>query len=279
MAAMGADLLTKLNHKPGTPVLVLWAPDEVAPALGAWEAAGVTVHRRQRPSPFVLAFVRSCDDIAEHAPRVADLLDGDGPVLWFAYPKKSSKRYRSDVGRDDSWQPVGDLGFEPVRQVAVDEDWSALRFRRTANVKTLTRSRAISSEGKARIGGDVDRWLAAIPEPRRSTLRTIHDVVRKAAPSLAPSVDGKTIGYGPFHYRYESGREGDTFRVALANNARYVSLYVLGEGSNGGYLAEEHAGRLGKASVGKSCIRFKTVDDLDLDALRALVREAARQQR
>jgi hypothetical protein len=85
------------------------------------------------------------------------------------------------------------------------------------------------------------------------------------------------VGYGPFHYVYESGREGDTHRVALADNARYVSLYVLG-GDEGGSLAEQHASKLGKASVGKSCIRFTKAADLDLDALRTLVRAAADQQ-
>lgn len=132
--------------------MVVWAPPEVEPSLAEWEAAGVPVQRRLgKGSPFVLAFVRSCQEIATQAERVVGSLGGDDPVLWFAYPKKSSKRYSSDVGRDDSWQPVGDLGFEPVRQVAVDDDWSALRFRRTEHVKALTRSRAISAEGRKRL--------------------------------------------------------------------------------------------------------------------------------
>ena len=281
---MTDPLLKKLQHRPGTPVLALWVPEEVEPAVAGWEAGGVTVHRRMRGgSPFVLAFLRSCKEIEARAERLAGVLGGDDPILWLAYPKKSSKRYRSDVGRDDSWTPIGDLGFEPVRQVAVDDDWSALRFRRAEQVKTLTRSRAISAAGRKRLAAtpasddpDVESWLDGLPEPRRSTMRAVHRLVRETAPELAPSHVEATIGYGPFHYVYASGREGDTYRVALRDNARYVSLYVMG-GDERGYLAEQHAGNLGKASVGKSCVRFKRVDDLDLDGLRTLVRAAADQ--
>jgi hypothetical protein len=68
------------------------------------------------------------------------------------YPKRSSKKYDTDISRDDGWQPLGDLGFEPVRQVAVDEDWSALRFRQTSRIKTMTRNSemTLSAEGKKR---------------------------------------------------------------------------------------------------------------------------------
>ena len=74
------------------------------------------------------------------------------------------------------------------------------------------------------------------------------------------------IGYGPYHYRYATGREGDSARVALASNKTGFSVYVACVDSKG-YLAEQAKARLGKASVGKSCIRFKRLDDIDLDVL------------
>ena len=95
--------------------------------------------------------MRSCVEIAENAPAAVAALVEDG-LLWFAYPKKSSKKYRSDVGRDDSWQALGDLGFEAVRQIAIDEDWSALRFRQARFIKSMTRDqkRTWSAEGRER---------------------------------------------------------------------------------------------------------------------------------
>ena len=59
--------------------------------------------------------------------------------------------YKCDFNRDNGWTRLGELGFEPVRQVAIDDDWSALRFRRVGFIKTMTRSFAMTEEGKARI--------------------------------------------------------------------------------------------------------------------------------
>jgi hypothetical protein len=74
------------------------------------------------------------------------------------------------------------------------------------------------------------------------------------------------IGYGPYHYRYESGREGDSARVALASNKTGFSVYISCVDDKG-WLAEQAKAKLGKASVGKSCIRFKRLGDIHLDAL------------
>lgn len=84
------------------------------------------------------------------------------------------------------------------------------------------------------------------------------------------------IGYGRYHYRYASGREGDWCLLGLASHKRYISLYVTAEDGKGGYLAEAYRDRLPKADIGKSCVRFRRLDDLDQDALRELVREATR---
>lgn len=65
-------------------------------------------------------------------------MEGDG-VLWFAYPKGTSKRYKCDFNRDNGWEILGQYGFEPVRMIAIDEYWSALRFRRAEYIKTMKR--------------------------------------------------------------------------------------------------------------------------------------------
>ena len=274
-------LLKKLNHKPGLAVTVLGAPPEIEALLEAWSAETKVKRRLGGDEGFVLAFVRSAAELAERAPKLAAALANDG-VLWLAYPKKSSKRYTTDLSRDASWQPLGDLGMEPVRQVAVDEDWSALRFRRAEHIARLERdpSRIMSAEGRRRSTrppadpAPVKEFLAALPEDRRPIVQRVHEVIRAAAPQLTPAVAGGMLGYGPFHYRYASGREGDTFVVSLASQKRYVSLY-LSATADGAYLAESNADRLGNVSVGKSCIRFKKLEDLDLDVLGELVRTSA----
>jgi hypothetical protein len=103
-------------------------------------------------------------------------------------------------------------------------------------------------------------------------LERLDALIRETLPEL--EADG--LNYGPFHYRYASGREGDAYRVSVAQRKAGISLYVLALTEDGEYLAESRADRFPNASVGKSCIRFKRLDDLDEGALRDLLREAGR---
>lgn len=120
----------------------------------------------------------------------------------------------------------------------------------------------------------VAEFLAALPDDRRPILQAVHDLIRTTAPTLQPAMWNAMIGYGSYHYRYASGREGDWPVIGLANQKRYVSVYLCAT-VDGAYLPEANAHRLGKVSVGKSCIRFRRLTDLDLDVLAELIRTAA----
>jgi hypothetical protein len=119
-------------------------------------------------------------------------------------------------------------------------------------------------------------YLAGLPSERRAELKALHAAIRKAAPRLKPHVAyaGTMLGYGPYHYKYASGREGDCPIVALSSRANYISLYISGQ-RNGRPIAEAAQARLGKVSVGKVCIRFKKLADLNLPVALELVREAS----
>jgi hypothetical protein len=118
-------------------------------------------------------------------------------------------------------------------------------------------------------------YIAGLEEPRRGEIERLHELIRETVPELEPHVASGMLGYGRYHYRYASGREGDASLIALASQKRYISLYVLCV-DDGAYLAERYVERLPKASIGKSCVRFKRTDDVDLDVLRDLVAGAAR---
>jgi hypothetical protein len=139
----------KLQLKNQADIVVLDAPPSFEKELKALK--GVRIHRRVGASPidFAIAFVMRQEEIEKHAQALAARAEGDA-VIWFAYPKASSKRYTTDLSRDTGWQVLGDLGFEVVRLVAIDEDWSAKRFRRPAFIKSLKRdsSWAMSKAGK-----------------------------------------------------------------------------------------------------------------------------------
>ena len=114
-------------------------------------------------------------------------------------------------------------------------------------------------------------------DQRAQDIERLDELIRDTLPDLEVVRESDDmIGYGPFHYRYASGREGDTFRVSVANRKAGISLYVLCVTEDGRYLAEARAGDFPKANVGKSCVRFKRLDDLDESALRSLLADAGR---
>ena len=150
-------LFGKLQLKDQKELLLLNAPQEFQPHLGelAGRAGWVAEMEPGKKYGFILVFVLKCAEIDAIAAEVVSRLEPDG-LLWFAYPKKSSKKYRSDIGRDDSWEALGKQGFEAVRQVAIDEDWSALRFRHASLIQSMKRDArlAMSDEGKQRTRPD-----------------------------------------------------------------------------------------------------------------------------
>jgi hypothetical protein len=152
---MPTALFTKLNLGTHTVITVLDAPDSFAAELA--ELAGVTVRttlRGSAPIAFAIAFAQRQAQVDALATRLVPRL-ADDAVFWIAYPKGTSTRFRCEFNRDTGWTAIGTAGFEPVRQVAIDEDWSALRFRRTTHIKALTRRESMlrSPEGKARRRG------------------------------------------------------------------------------------------------------------------------------
>jgi hypothetical protein len=115
-----------------------------------------------------------------------------------------------------------------------------------------------------------EQYIAAIQEPKRSEIVELHALIRKTVPAFAPAVGGAMLGYGKYRYRYPSGREGESFRIALSSNKTGISVYVSAVDARG-WIAEQAREELGKASVGKSCIRFKRLADIDLAALASVL--------
>jgi len=126
----------------------------------------------------------------------------------------------------------------------------------------------------------LNEFLAALPADRRDAMTTLHKAIRRAAPKLAPAVmsgmgPSPIIGYGKYRYKSASGREGDWFLIGLAAGKNYYSLHICA-GDKDGYLVERNAAKLGKVKTGRSCINFKKLEDLKLDAAMGLVKQAAR---
>ena len=142
----------KLNLKEQNQILVINGPESFERELKTLR--GVAVERDLKKAgevEFALAFVTKQKEVDTLGKALGKQAQGDA-VVWFAYPKGSSKRYKSELDPESRWKVLGQAGFEPVRMVAIDEDWSAVRFRRVEFIKTLTRGKEhrMSAAGKAR---------------------------------------------------------------------------------------------------------------------------------
>ena len=118
-------------------------------------------------------------------------------------------------------------------------------------------------------------YIARLDEPRKTEVAALDQLIRKTAPKLEPFISNGMLAYGPWHYKYASGREGDGFHIGVASNKNYISLYVCA-GDDQGYIAERYKEALPKANIGRGCVRFKRLSDLDQADLKKLLKESVK---
>jgi len=119
----------------------------------------------------------------------------------------------------------------------------------------------------------IQEYIDSIAEPRKSEIKKIDAFIRKTVPKLKPVFLYNMLSYGKYHYKSQSGREGDWALISLASQKNYISVYVCALMGNK-YLAETYKSKLPKASVGKSCIRFKKFEEIDFDVLKEILQKA-----
>lgn len=117
-------------------------------------------------------------------------------------------------------------------------------------------------------------YIDSIEEPRKSEILELDKFIKATVLDLKPYFANNMLGYGQFHYKSKSGREGDWPVIALASQKNYISVYVMGADGKQ-YVAEKYAKDFPKASIGKSCIRFKKIEDIDLKKLSKVIKEGA----
>jgi len=114
----------------------------------------------------------------------------------------------------------------------------------------------------------VDAFIAGIDdEGKREDSRTLVDMVSKVTGEEPKMWGSNIVGFGDFHYRYKTGREGDTFRVGFSPRKQNLTIYVMDYVPPGDPLLAS----LGKHTRGKACIYIKHLDDVDLEVLGKLV--------
>ncbi len=145
-------LFKKLNYKTPAAIVVANAPASFEAELAPMRSIATVVDGlgKAKQVEFVIVFTTKQAEVDKAADSIAKKVTDDA-VVWFCYPKGSSKNYTCEFNRDTGWNRLGELGFEPVRMVAVDADWSALRFRKVEHIKTMTRSFAMTKKGKEKV--------------------------------------------------------------------------------------------------------------------------------
>jgi hypothetical protein len=131
-------------------------------------------------------------------------------------------------------------------------------------------------------------YIASQPEPKRSDMQELHRVILQVMPkcklwfldgkiSEGKVVSNPSIGYGLQTIKYADGKTKEFYRIGLSANTTGISVYILGI-KDKKYLAQTYGKKLGKASVTGYCIKFKTLNDINIETLKAAIRFGAKAQ-
>ena len=127
----------------------------------------------------------------------------------------------------------------------------------------------------------INNYLTAQPDPKRSDMLALHKLILKIMPSAKLwFLDGKdsnnkvvsnpNIGYGSYTIKYADGKTKEFYRVGLSANTTGISVYILGLDDKT-YLSKTYGDRIGKANVSGYCIKFKTTKDINLNILETAI--------
>ena len=118
-------------------------------------------------------------------------------------------------------------------------------------------------------GASVADFIGAIADAeKREDARVVAALMAEITGAPARMWGASIVGFGRYRYRYASGREGEFFETGFSPRKRALTLYIMpGFGEYGGLLE-----RLGRHSLGKSCLYIRRLADIDLEVLRDLVR-------
>jgi len=119
--------------------------------------------------------------------------------------------------------------------------------------------------------GDVEAFLSSVAgEKKRQDSFTILELMKKVTGKEPEMWGDSIIGFGNYHYKYASGREGDWFLTGFSPRVQNLTLYIMAGFDD----YDQLLGKLGKHSTGKSCLYIKKIEDIDIDVLKELVKQS-----
>jgi Domain of unknown function (DU1801) len=127
----------------------------------------------------------------------------------------------------------------------------------------------------------IKQYIASQPEAKRSNMQELHQQILQALPKCKLwFLDGKddkgkivanpNIGYGAYSIKYADGTSREFYQIGLSANTTGISVYIMGI-KDKTYLAQTYGTKIGKASVTGYCIKFKTLQDINIEILEAAI--------
>jgi len=135
----------------------------------------------------------------------------------------------------------------------------------------------------------IKTYIASQPEPKRSDMQELHRRILQVMPACKlwfldgkndenKTVSNPNIGYGSYTIKYANGETREFYQIGLSANTTGISVYILGI-KDKKYLANTYGKKMGKASVTGYCIKFKTLNDVNIDTLEAAIQDGVEQTR
>lgn len=119
--------------------------------------------------------------------------------------------------------------------------------------------------------GDVETFLNNVPdEKKRQDSFTVLELMKQVTGKKPEMWGDSIVGFGSYHYKYASGREGDWFVTGFSPRKQNLTLYIM----PGFDKYDTLLSKLGKHSTGKSCLYIKKIEDVDVDVLKELVKQS-----
>ena len=140
---------------------------------------------------------------------------------------------------------------------------------------------------KKNIQEQINAYISAQTESKRNDMQALHRLVLKVSPKCKLwFLDGKddkgkvisnpNVGYGSQTMKYADGKTKEFYQIGMSANSSGISVYIMGIGDKK-YLPETYGKTIGKASVTGYCIKFKTIEDIDLGILEKAIRDGIQQ--
>lgn len=121
----------------------------------------------------------------------------------------------------------------------------------------------------------VETFISGIEdEKKRADSQALIDLMREATGEEPKMWGSSIVGFGSYHYKYDSGREGDNMKVGFSPRKQALTLYGLDITADEGQAL---LGKLGKCTTGKGCVYIKKLSDVDADVLKTMIKRAAAQ--